>query len=373
MRLVLAGGGHAQLAVLAALRRQQRPDLSVTLVSPEPEQIYSGMLPGWMAGHYKLSQCLLPLAPLAEAAGVRFRIGRLVRVAADARRVQLDDGEWLDYDRLSLDVGSMTDITPWQACAARMVPLRPLTGLLTAWPQIRARAAAGQVLRLAVVGGGAAGIELALAARHAFDSLAAAAAQVDLVHAPDGLIPGHGQRIRERAQALLVQHGIRLHAARAAGDAGGLLLTPGGVLAADHVLIATGGEAPNWLADSGLALAGDGRVRVDQHHRSLSHPEVFAAGDVCAREDVQLAHSGVHAVMAGPVLAHNLLATAGQSLRSYRPRRHSLYLLATGPRQALLSWGGWSAHGRWIWYWKDAIDRAFMRRHRHSSVLTAPL
>ena len=87
MRLVLAGGGHAQLAVLAALRRQQRPDLSVTLVSPEPEQIYSGMLPGWMAGHYKLSQCLLPLAPLAEAAGVRFRIGRLVRVAADARRL----------------------------------------------------------------------------------------------------------------------------------------------------------------------------------------------------------------------------------------------------------------------------------------------
>lgn len=95
----------------------------------------------------------------------------------------------------------------------------------------------------------------------------------------------------------------------------------------------------------------------------MSHPQVFAAGDTCARQDVRVARSGVHAVHAGPVLTHNLLSTiAGEPLRSYPPRPRSLYLLATGPRRAIASWGPWSAEGRWAWRWKDRIDRAFIRR-----------
>jgi NADH dehydrogenase FAD-containing subunit len=103
---------------------------------------------------------------------------------------------------------------------------------------------------------------------------------------------------------------------------------------------------------------------VDSCHRSVSHSDVFAAGDVCSREDPRFARSGVHAVRAGPVLAANLVvALMGGHLRQYRPRRRSLYLLACGPRNAIVSWGKLSASGKWAWRWKDRIDRGFVRQH----------
>ena len=82
------------------------------------------------------------------------------------------------------------------------------------------------------------------------------------------------------------------------------------------------------------------------------------------RSDIQLAHSGVHAVFAGPVLAHNLIAAInGRILKSYWPRKKSLYLLATGPKHAIASWGAFSAQGHWVWRWKDWIDRRFMHKN----------
>ena len=91
---------------------------------------------------------------------------------------------------------------------------------------------------------------------------------------------------------------------------------------------------------------------------------MFAAGDVASRVDAPHAKSGVYAVRAGPVLADNLFrALAGAPVLSYRPQRRSLYLLATGPKSAIVSWGGFSAGGRWAWRWKDWIDRRFMRQY----------
>ena len=131
------------------------------------------------------------------------------------------------------------------------------------------------------------------------------------------------------------------------------------------MLAATGARPQSWLRSSGLACSAGGWVQVDAHHRSPSHPEVFAAGDVCARTDRPLARSGVHAVHAGPVLAANLLATLdGSPPRAYVPKPRSLYLIACGPRHAIASWGNWSAEGGWVWRWKDWIDRGFIRRHR---------
>jgi len=135
------------------------------------------------------------------------------------------------------------------------------------------------------------------------------------------------------------------------------------LLPADCVVAATGARAPRALGLDGLARDASGFIAVDACYRSTSHGNVFAAGDVSARQDIQLARSGVHAVHAGPVLAANLLAALqGGRLQSYRPRRRSLYLLACGPRFAVASWGRWSAQGKWVWYWKDWIDRRFVRR-----------
>src|SRR5690606_37959861 len=208
--------------------------------------------------------------------------------------------------------------------------------------------------RLCVGGGGAAGVELVLAAAEALRRRSAKA-ELALVCSPTSLLAGHAERVRRRVLRQLGAAGIAVHLQRASGEAGGLRLgemltadraapadhrmyadqpAPRGhrspsdpfapsdrLLPADCVLAATGARPQSWLRHSGLACTADGWVQVDAHHRSPSHPEVFAAGDVCARTDRPLARSGVHAVHAGPVLAANLFAALhGSPPRPYVPK-----------------------------------------------------
>lgn len=362
-RLVLAGGGHAQLAVLNALGRSPLRDVEVTLVTPEPRQAYSGMLPGWIAGHYTRAALEIDLEPLARRAGVKLLLDRIEAMDANRRCVALSDRRQLDFDLLSLDVGSEINTSSLEMLGDRLLPLRPLGDFLERWPDVLTAARRRPGYRVAVVGAGAAGSEVALAVRYAFhreriDS------EVSLVAPRDKFLVGHATGARRRVADWARRLGVRLHDGLAVGTPDGLLLPDGSTLPTDCVIAATGAAPPCWLNGSGLRLDERGYVAVDSSHRSLSHTQVFAAGDVCSREDRHFARSGVHAVRAGPVLASNLAAAlSGRPLRAYRPRRRSLYLLACGPRSAVVSWGKLTAGGAWAWRWKDRIDRRFVERH----------
>lgn len=361
-RLILAGAGHAHLSVLQALERARPSDVDIVLITPLAFQTYSGMLPGWIAGHYSAQQCRIDVHALARRAGVRVIAAQLVAMDADRQCVATSDGQRIDFDLLSLDVGSEVDRSLLEMAGPRLLALKPLDAFFERWPQVLAAAVHKPGYRLAVVGAGAAGVELALAARHAFKR-AGALAQVDLVASGAGPVSGHGKAVQQRVARALARANVVVHAARAAGARAGLLLSDGTTLACDCVIAATGARAPAWLGSSKLALDGNGFVAVDAHHHSVSHACVFAAGDVCARQDREVGRSGVHAVHAGPVLAANLLAMMkGGALAAYRARRRSLYLLACGPRDAVASWGGWSAQGYLLWRWKDWIDRRFIAR-----------
>jgi NADH dehydrogenase FAD-containing subunit len=77
-----------------------------------------------------------------------------------------------------------------------------------------------------------------------------------------------------------------------------------------------------------------------------------------------MARSGVYAVRAGAVLAHNLAAaTAGTALQPHQPPKTTLNLLSCGDRYAVGTWGQYSFQGRWVWWLKDWIDRRFMARY----------
>lgn len=369
-RLVLAGGGHAHLHVLKTLAGQRWPDVEVTLVTPYSRQIYSGMVPGWMAGHYRLDQCAAALGPLATAAGVRCLIDSVTGLDAERRTLRTASHGEIAYDVLSLDVGARVDSSMLADCGACLLAIRPLEEFVVGWQGFVDAAGARGGARLAVVGGGAAGVELALAARYRLArEVAAAAAEVILVTG-SGLLPGHGPAIVGMAGKMLARHGVAVVAGYAAGSREGLQLDDGSRLAADGIIAATGVRPAEWLAGSGLRLAADGFIAVGDGQQSVSHPEVFAAGDVASRIDTPHAKSGVYAVRAGPVLSANLQrALAGRPILPYQPQRRSLYLLATGPQQAIMSWGGIAAAGAWAWRWKDWIDRRFMRQYKD---LTSP-
>lgn len=360
-RLLLLGGGHAQLQVLEALARAPLAGVQATLVTPFARPLYSGMLPGLIAGHYAAEACAIALAPLAAAAGVQLRLAAAVALDAAARRVTLSDARVLDYDVLSLDTGCAADRDAITGAREHALFVRPIEELVA---RIDARLRRAARTELAVVGGGAAGVELALALAWSSRQARDGASRVSLVAGGALPLPDFAPRVQQRALRALAALGVTVWPQRCTAiEADHLQLADGARVACELPLLALGASAPRWLAGSGLALDARGFVLTGPTLQSCSHAEVFAAGDVATRGDAPHAKSGVHAVRAGPPLATNLRRwLQGEPLLGHRPQRRTLYLLSCGERRAIAAWGGWSAEGQWVWRWKDRIDRAFIAR-----------
>lgn len=366
-RILLLGGGHAHLSVLASQAERLERSYEVIMITPNQHQTYSGMLPGWMAGHYGKEQVQIDLMPLLQASNVKLIKATIIGIDAKNRQVILSNSKQLDYDLLSVDVGSEINSEWLELAGDKLLPVKPLDHFFEAWPKVIEAASRQTHYTLVVVGGGAAGIELALSAQHALSHVSSKA-KIHLIASNAGLLNAHSIGVQKRVDQILRKSGVIVHSQRAVGMERGVMLVDGTTISADCVLAATGARAPVWLKTSGLTLDIEGYILVDHFHRSVSHPEVFAAGDICARQDVSMARSGVHAVHAGPVIAKNLDATVnGTPLETYKPRSKSLYLLACGKRYAIASWGQFSAEGKWVWYWKDGIDRRFIKKFSQKS------
>ena len=363
-RLLLLGGGHAHLQVLRAFATEALPGAEVTLVTPWPTLTYSGMVPGVVAGHYTRAQCAVPLAPMAERAGVRLLQSSAVALDAAARSVTLADGRTLGYDVLGLDVGATMDRDAIAGAREHGLFVRPIEGFVPLWERMLELAEA-KPLCVVVIGGGAAGVELALAMHHRLGDRS----RVSLVTGGTPPLPGHPAGAQRRVLAALKQRKVTvLEDACTEISATQVLLARGTRVACDAAVLALPAVAPAWLRGSGLALDEQGFVATGPTLQSTSHPEVFAAGDVATRQDLVRPRSGVYALRAGAPLALNLRRfLAGGQLEPWTPQPRALNLLACGERYAIASWGDLSAQGRWVWHWKDRIDRRFIAEHGGSA------
>lgn len=362
-RLVLLGGGHAHVHVLDAFAREPLAETELLLVTPYARQMYSGMVPGLVAGHYTLDDCVIPLAPLAARAGARLVEAAAVGFDAGASRVALSDGSALDFDAASLDTGPVMDHEAMPGAAEHGLFVRPIEQFTRLLDPLLALAQLRE-LGIVVVGGGAAGVELALALAFRLGKRA----RVSLVTGGVAPLPTHPGATQRHVRHALARHGVMVLedlCTEIADDH--VQLGSGRQIVCDEALLAIGTSAPPWLRASGLALDERGFVATGATLQSVSHANVFAAGDVASRVDAPHPKSGVYAVRAGPPLAANLRRfVSGEELRAWQPQKRSLNLLACGERRAIASWGGWSLEGRWVWRWKDRIDRAFVARYSSS-------
>ncbi len=364
-RLVLAGGGQAHVFVLRELARRRPKDVEVVLVTPNDQLIYSGMLPGWIAGHYQLPELTIPLAPLVEAAGVHFVTARVVGLDLAARTAHTTAGA-IEFDLLSIATGSVLDFDAIPGSGDYALPLRPLENFVAGWQRIYMHVlSASEPVRLTIIGGGAGGSEVALAVMYRLRNVQDAM-RVHLVTGDVPILPGHGERARTLVREALLHYGVRLIAANATQlEPDTVVLEDGSTLASDVTMLITGPAAEAWPGAAGLATDERGFITVNENLQSVSHPFVFAAGDAASFEHAPRARSGVYAVRAGPPLANNLLASLeGTALRAYHPQRRALYLISTGAQHAVASWGPWAIDGDWLWRWKDRIDRGYIAQFR---------
>lgn len=364
-RLVLLGGGHANVKVIADLREQPVPGWDVHLISPYARQIYSGMLPGWIAGHYELEDCAIRLDELAAKTAMAFHQTAAVGIDLAKSAVICADGAEVHFDALSIDTGPVASLDSLPGAREHAIPIRPIEGFVAAWPQLMDRIL-GQCRRfdLVVLGGGAAGVELAFAIHRRAMRDGWSHLRVRVAGASVWPMAGTHQSARMLVADGLGQRGINWLGLRRATAvaAGRVMFQDDETLAFDACIVATGAGAPAWPGASGLATDADGFISVGRTLQSTSHPNVFAAGDIAAYHDAR-PKAGVFAVRAGPILSANLRAyCSGLPMRQWTPQARALYLISTGDRNAIASWGQWSWSGRWVWRWKDRIDRRFMAR-----------
>jgi selenide,water dikinase len=362
-QVLLVGGGHAHLGVLGELARRQRSGIDVTLVSAHDSQVYSGMLPGHLAGHYSLAQCSIPLDPVAEAARADFIRARVVRLDLAQRIAITDTGKVLPFDVVSLDIGPAADRTTIPGLE-HTLSVRPIDDLLEAWRMLELRFAGTPLSQtLAVLGGGPAGTEvvaaLAFRAREAQLQL-----KLSLITGRAGLLPEMPKATRRLMRRRLTALGVRVIEADAeTARENAVTIRGAGEFYADYMIAALGTAAADWPRESGLKCDARGFIEINSHLQSVSHPFVFAAGDCASMVGHAYPKSGVYAVRAGPPLAENLLrAVTRRSLVRFRPQKRALYLLSAGEQDAIGVWGPLVFDGKWVWRWKDRIDRKFVRR-----------
>lgn len=362
--LLLVGGGHAHVAVLADWIRRGRPGRArATLLTPQPALRYSGMVPGWMAGEHDRLRGIVDLAGLAAAAGVELSLGRAAAIDPEARTVTTAAGERIGFDIASLDTGGVGRAERTLGEDPRLVDIRPIERFVERMAEWRTancnRAVRAAPVRAAIVGGGAGGVELAFAMRNLAGIKVRP--EVVLVAGRAGLVPSLSRAVRRTVAGELARQDIAVFDEDARFESGALVTgqAPARSLEPfDIVLAALGSAAPEWPGTGGLATDAAGFVAVDEFQRSISHPHVFATGDVAARTDRAVPHSGVHAVFAGPKLAANLRAAmeSREPGARYRPRWNNLYLLTTGNGRAIASYGPVAARGRWVARLKRWID-----------------
>lgn len=382
--LVLLGGGHSHLAVLMHFAKNPLPGLAITLISQDIETPYSGALPAYIRGEYTHDQMHIDLRPLAQMAGARLIHSCVDRIDADTKQIHCMGRPAIPFDLLSVNIGSRPAEAVIAGAQEHATGVKPIAKFIAKWHAIVQSACNAQTRNqahsIAVIGGGAASVELALAMHSrllkelGIKQTHELAPSISIICRNAQLLAEHGERAQAYAHAALAQRCINVHLNCEVSS-----INTRGVdyhstqepdrklhLPALDVVLATGASAPSWLAQTGVALNDEGFIRVNEMLQSISHPWIFSAGDIAAIETHPRPKSGVYAVRQGPPLAENLRRyAASMKLKRHVPQKSALALISISSRDAIASRNQFSWRGRAVALWKRWIDDQFLLKFQH--------
>ncbi|TGN41675.1 selenide, water dikinase SelD [Marinobacter confluentis] len=370
--IVLIGGGHSHVGVLKRFAMNPVPGVRLTLICRDTHTPYSGMLPGYVAGHYSYDEVHIDLSRLAEFAGARFYRDEALGIDRHSKKVICRSRPDVPYDLLSVNIGSSPRVGDVAGASEHAVPVKPINGFNQRWLSLLSQLENHDgPLSIAVVGAGAGGVELTLAMQfrlrnemkkrgHDTEQL-----QFHLFDAAPQILPTHNADVRDIFKRTLQQRGIKVHLGSAVSqvDSQTLKTESGESVQADHVLWVTRAGGPAWLKDTGLALDEGGFIRVRDTLQTETDDSIFAAGDIANVINHPREKAGVFAVRQGRPLADNLKKLAlGKPVKPFRPQKKWLALISTGDKYAIASRGDRSFSGAWVWQWKNWIDHRFMAK-----------
>lgn len=360
--IVLLGGGHSNaLALLILAKHHHRRRYRITLVSDSRHTPYSGMLPGYIAGVYRRSECLVDLQATAAAHRADFICERAIGL--DDACVHLQNGDRLAYDILSINTGATPQL-PFAAPTGQAV--KPISDFMDWLDTMSESVRAGSCNSCVVIGGGAGGVESILALAKRFADLSVAKPPTLTLITP-ALLPNFPPATRRHLQRALAQRQIRTITARATGYQDGTITTDCGRRVHSGYLLWTAGvQPPAWLDNTHLQRSPRGFISVSPTLQTTAAAHIFATGDIAdhaADTDFAYPKSGAIAVRQAPVLAHNLIAAArGTRLKAWRGRHNPLAILGTADGRAVAAYKNRTLHGRWVWHWKHHLDQKFIHR-----------
>jgi pyridine nucleotide-disulfide oxidoreductase family protein len=387
--LVLIGGGHSHAIVMRMFGIKPLSGVRLTLITAASETAYSGMLPGYIAGFYRHDECHIDLRPLANFAQARLYIDTVVALDLENNKVLCANGLVVDFDVLSIDIGSTPSRISVSGAAEYAIAAKPVSQLLEHWDELIQAIGKNpqEPISIAIVGGGAGGVELALSMRSRLHRILDKSQQpiqnleIHLFHRSMELMPNYHKSARHQLQQILTEQGIKLYLGeyvykialatrKETKEILEIKCKSGLKVECNKVFWVTQASAPEWLKSAGLGTNEQGFILVEDTLQSQTHPQVFASGDIAAMINYPLPKAGVFAVRQGKPLFENLQRILlGKSLKPYKPQKQYLSLIGTGDKRAIATRGIiiLPPH-KLLWHYKDWIDRRFMERFRFEKI-----
>ena len=370
--LVLVGGGHAQVALLKSLAMKPVEGLRTTLVTRDIDTPYSGMLPGFVEGAWTEADIHIDLAKLASMAGARLVHAPVTGLEAEAGRLHVNGRPPVPFDVLSVNIGGEPDVKAIPGAASHCIPVKPISNFRD---RLSALTAMGHPERLAVIGGGAAGCELALALSRQWLDATGKRPRITIFARSARLVPEHPPRAARLLYECLTKACCAVRCGHPVShiEANRLHLDNGDAHEFDACFLVTAVAPPAWLRQTGLELDAAGFIAVKPTLQSRSHPNIFAAGDIATIVGSPRPKAGVYAVRAGPVLADNIRRfVAGRRPKPWKPQTRALAILGTADGRSVGIRGNHASHSRFWWWLKKWIDRRWMAKYTDLKMASPP-
>jgi NADH dehydrogenase FAD-containing subunit len=361
--LVLVGGGHAHMVTLSKLHRFVQRGHRTTVIGPSEHHYYSGMGPGMLGKTYLPRQIRFATRDVVEKQGGRFLKDSVTRIDPKRRMVFTASGATCPYDVLSFNAGSHVSSHMVKGDRKRIYTVKPIEGLMEAQKQLLGLAEK-QDVKVAVIGGGAAGAEVAGNVWLLLSKYGRRDFDIRLFSSSKILeqFPG---KVRTAVMTSLQSRGIQIfeHHRVTRIKNQYIDLKPGKRYQADIIFLATGVKPSPIFKDSGLPMGPDGGLLVNTCLQCPDHPNIFGGGDCIYFNDQPLNKVGVYAVRQNPVLYENLMAAMeGRALKTFSPGGAYLLIFNLGGGAGVFYKNGVMLNGRMAFWIKNLIDKRFMRK-----------